>query len=227
MSGSRVRWSLLVALLTVFAGTTTTTSAAVKTVTPSRKHVSRAVALLDEWAACERGHGNRGQTDPTIDSHWVIQITYAPSALTAGHGAHLIPTGGPETATGTCGTYLASAQQALRAAHPVRDPKGPTQSTYLRYVTCMRANGVPNYPYPERDDPSKTDFVGTGVDPTSPAVEKVNDLCGKKLGLPAWWVYGWGQPGDVSVSTARAPTTAPACLFKKDDACRTKAVSGL
>jgi hypothetical protein len=124
--------------------------------------------------------------------------------------------GDPHDATGTCSEYLIAAQRALRSAHPVRDPRGVGQAEYLRYVACMRANGVPNYPSPEPNDPSKTNFVGSGVDPNSPHVLRVNDLCGRKLGLPTWWINGWGPPGDISVSTAGVPGNTPACAFRKN-----------
>lgn len=155
---------------------------------------SNPTALVDEWATCERGHGDPGQVDPTIDSHGVINISILASAAIAGHmqGGSGPPQAGP------CSQYLAKAQVELRADDPVSDPQGPSQSEYLQYVNCMRANGVPNFPYPVGD---KTNFNGTGVNPNSPAVIRVNDLCGKKLGLPAWWINGWGPPGDISVTS--------------------------
>ena len=70
----------------------------------------------------------------------------------------------------------------------------------------MRANGVPKYPYPVGD---KTNFNGTGVDPNSPLVLRVNKLCGNKLHLAAWWIAGTGPPGDVSVSTGRPSGSPP------------------
>ncbi|MGH9017329.1 MAG: hypothetical protein ACRDY1_06240, partial [Acidimicrobiales bacterium] len=50
-----------------------------------------------------------------------------------------------------------------------------------------------------------------------PQVVRVNDLCGKKLGLPTWWINGWGPPGDISVGMARLPNggNPPACAFEK------------
>jgi hypothetical protein len=82
----------------------------------------------------------------------------------------------------------------------------------------MRANGVPNYPYPDGDT---TDFMGTGVDPNSPAVEKVNQLCGKKIGAPAWWINGTDTPGSIEVNTAgmNPNPTPPACFYQKVDPC--------
>ena len=97
-------------------------------------------------------------------------------------------------ATGTCSQYLAAAQRLLRAAMPVAPP--PTQAELIKYVDCMRANGVPNYPYPTGE---KANFNGTGVDPNSPFVVKADKVCGQQIGAPAWWTNGWGPPGDVSV----------------------------
>jgi hypothetical protein len=156
--------------------------------------------LVDEWAACERSHGDPGQADPTIDSHGVINITMPP----LGEGG---PVGDPHGVTGTCSDYLAAAQRALRAAMPVRDPLGmDNQADLLKYVNCMRASGVPNYPYPTGNT---TNFNGTGVDPNSPFVTKISIRCGNKLGLPLWWSAGWGPPGDVSVSMTQPPGASP------------------
>ena len=87
----------------------------------------------------------------------------------------------------------------------------------------MRANGVPNFPYPIGD---KTDFQGTGVDPTSPFVEKVNGVCGKKIGAPAWWTAGTGSPGDVSVSNVGpngVPNGVPPPCFYTKEGCPRRA----
>jgi hypothetical protein len=56
------------------------------------------------------------------------------------------------------------------------------------------------------------------VDPDSPSVEKVNQLCGKKLGLPAWWINGTETPGSIEVHTAgtNPDATPPACAFAKN-----------
>ena len=47
------------------------------------------------------------------------------------------------------------------------------------------------------------------------------ELCGKKLGLPTWWVNGTPTPGAVEVHTAGQSVnrTAPACFFQKVDPC--------
>jgi hypothetical protein len=156
-----------------------------------------ATRLVDEWAACERSHGDPSQADPVIDTHGVININLP------GPGQGGTPVGDPHDATGTCSQYLAGAQIALRKADPVQDPLGVTSTAvFVNFSKCMRANGVPNYPFPYGPNDSKLSFQGTGVDPNSPSVVRVNDLCGKKLGLPAWWINGWGPPGDISVGTA-------------------------
>src|ERR1700722_12896770 len=144
--------------------------------------------LLNEWAACERSHGDPDQTDPTVSADGVIHI-YVPQ------GAQ--PAGDLHERTGTCSQYVAQAANELKVANPVPPP--PDQADLLKYVACMRANGVPNYPYPDGD---QTNFNGTGVDPDSPAVERVNDLCGKKIGAPTWWINGTTTPGDIEVQTA-------------------------
>jgi hypothetical protein len=160
--------------------------------------------LLNEWAACERSHGDPDQTDPTVSAGGVIYI-YVPQ------GAQ--PAGDLHERTGTCSQYVAQAANELKAANPVAPP--PDQATYLKYVACMRANGVPNFPYPDGD---QTNFNGTGVDPNSPAVVRVNDLCGKKIGAPTWWINGTDTPGDIEVQTAGVhyPLPGSACPMVKN-----------
>jgi len=145
-------------------------------------------SLLNQWAACERSHGDPNQTDPTVSAGGVIYIYIPKNAQ---------PAGDLHERTGTCSQYVAQAANELRAANPV--VPAPDQAELLKYVACMRANGVPNYPYPDGDE---TNFNGTGVDPDSPAVVRVNDLCGKKIGAPAWWISGTDTPGDIEVRTA-------------------------
>lgn len=180
---------------TVTVGTTATTvststhGAGSSTTTTAKNNPT---ALVDEWAACQRSHGDPGQADPVIDAHGVINVTVPSGAPAASDEVH--------AGVDACNRYMAAAQSALRAADPVQPP--PDQTELLQYVNCMRANGVPNYPYPTGD---KTDFNGTGVDPTSPFVTKVSEKCGTQLHLPLWWAAGWGPPGDVSVRSATVP----------------------
>lgn len=144
--------------------------------------------LVDEWAACERAHGDPNQADPTIDANGVINISVP---------VNVTPAGDIHNLTGTCTEYLAQAQNELRAANPVAPP--PDQSELLKYVNCMRTNGVPNYPPLNGDQP---DFNDAGVNPDSPAFERANQLCGTKIGAPTWWINGTETPGDIEVTTA-------------------------
>lgn len=166
-------------------------------------------ALVDEWAACMRSHGDPNQADPVIDSHGVINITM-PAPWQGGR-----PAGNPHAAAGTCSQYLTKAQAELRAEDPVQDPQGVPTSTAVPFANCMRANGVPDYPYPSGPNDSETNFNGTGVNPNSPHVVKVNDYCGRKLGLPTWWINGWGPPGDISLSMSGLPGAAGDCAYSK------------
>ena len=34
----------------------------------------------------------------------------------------------------------------------------------------------------------------------SPFFIRANKLCGNQIGAPAWWINGWGPPGNISVS---------------------------
>ena len=160
--------------------------------------------LLNEWAACERSHGDPDQTDPTVSAEGVIYILVPKNAQ---------PAGDLHERTGTCSEYVAQAANELKAANPVAPP--PDQADLLKYVACMRANGVPNYPYPDGD---QTTFNGTGVDPDSPAVERVNQLCGKKIGAPAYWINGTTTPGDIEVQTAglHYPLPGSSCAISKN-----------
>lgn len=146
-----------------------------------------ATGFLVEWAACMRGHGDPGQTDPSIDSHWQIDIVIPLSApVTLSNEVH----GG----TAPCSRYLAAASEALRAAHPAL-PAPSGSAAGVRYAACMRANGVPGYPDPMGN---RTDL--SGIDMNSPFFIRANKLCGKKIGAPAWWINGWGPPGNITVT---------------------------
>jgi hypothetical protein len=200
------------------ASTTGAATSSTRAKTKTKSANGNPTALVDEWATCMQSHGDPNQADPIIDAHGVINIVMPPAASPASAG-------GAHGVAGTCSQYLAAAQRALRAADPVAPP--PDQAGLLKYVNCMRANGVPNYPYPTG---STTNFNGTGVDPNSPFVIKISEECGSKLHLPLWWSAGWGPPGDVSVGPApggpRPGALVPATGAANGGTPRGPAVSG-
>lgn len=146
-----------------------------------------ATVFLVQWSACMRSHGDPDQTTPSVDNHFQINVMLPFTASqTLSDEVH----GG----TSPCNRYLAAATAALKAAHPA--PPGPSgNATFVRYAACMRANGVPNYPDPTGN---RTDL--NGIDMNSPFFIRANKLCGRQIGAPAWWINGWGPPGNVSVS---------------------------
>lgn len=163
--------------------------------------------LVNEWATCMHSHGDPNQADPTIDAYGVINVNIPGIGQLSNELSNEVHAG-----TDPCNQYIAAAQAALRAANPVAPP--PDQAELIRYTDCMRANGVPDYPYPS----AHMTFQGTGVDPYSPSVIRVNNLCGRKLSLPAWWVSGNGEPGEVSVSNGPPLPNGgqpPPCFYAK------------
>jgi hypothetical protein len=97
-------------------------------------------------------------------------------------------------------------------AQPVKE--WGNEAAYVKYANCMRANGYPTYPYPsgvELDGHSSTNFDGTGIDPNSPAFlnGNANQMCGKRIGAPAWWINNWGPPGSVDVYPAGTNPNSP------------------
>jgi hypothetical protein len=155
---------------------------------------TNATRFLVEWATCMRRHGDPNQTDPTVDNHYGIDITIPVSApATLSNEVH----GG----TAPCNQYLAAASNALKAEHPA-PPAPSNDATGVKYAACMRAHGVPNYPDPEGN---RTNL--RGIDMNSPFFIRANKLCGKQIGAPAWWINGWGPPGNISVTNI-----PPGCL---------------
>ena len=149
--------------------------------------------LLAEWAACMRRHGDPDQTDPTIEPDKVIQVT-----LPAGYdnGAGLGGKGG----TNACGTYLAAASNALRGG---RQLQKPDQATMLKFSECMRANGIPDFPDPSGGGLSIRG--GGDLDPSNPAFQHAQKVCGKKAGVSGPLGGGPPQPGMIRVVRAGAP----------------------
>jgi len=166
--------------------TTTATNAASHSTTAPKTNAAQS---LVEWANCMRSHGDPNQPDPTIDSHGVINIAIPGSAIALSNAVH--------NGTAPCNGYLAAASSALRAG--ARDLTPPDQAALVQYAQCMRANGVPNYPDPGTS--GRTNFNEAGIDPNSPFFKRANEICGKRIHAPSWWISGAGPPGDISVQS--------------------------
>jgi hypothetical protein len=154
-----------------------------------------ATKLLDEWTTCIRGHGDPNQADPTIDATKDIEVHIPSTAQTLSHEVH--------TGSTPCSHDMAAAASALRGGQP--PPPAPTEAQDVEFADCMRANGVPGYPDPTPETPNRTNFRGTGVTPTSPAVKKATELCSKKLGLPYPGTGRYAQGGVVQVTSGTPP----------------------
>ncbi len=155
-------------------------------------------ALVDQWAACMRRHGDPQQADPSIDPHGVINIRVPMSFSSHQFGEDL------HNIVGTCSQYLGAAQRVLREEIPYT-PFNPDNAVIVQYADCMRTHGVANYPTGEG-----TNLLGINMN--SPTFIRANSVCGRQIHAPAWWINGWGPPGDVSSSsgpTGNLPHATP------------------
>jgi hypothetical protein len=77
-----------------------------------------------------------------------------------------------------------AAQQACKSVEPpglgTSGQSGKQQEDMLKFVACMRKNGVPNFPDPQPDGRLLINR-GAGVDPESAAFKKAEETCRKLL----------------------------------------------
>ena len=153
-------------------------------------------------------------TRPTRPSTRTGSLTSQPRDWAAPGGGSA---GAAHDATGQCGQYLTAAQNEFRAK-TLSLPLIPTKHCTRSTSKCMRANGVPNYPYPTGNT---TNFNGTGVDPNSPLSRRPTMSVASRWTPPAWWIDGWGPPGDISVMPAGLnPNSAQSlCAYANRDGC--------
>ncbi|MGO9960454.1 MAG: hypothetical protein ACLP50_31520 [Solirubrobacteraceae bacterium] len=115
-----------------------------------------------KFSACMRSHGVSDFPDPTV-------------------GSNGLPSWGPII------TESPAEQAAQRAAQPVcrKDlpdllhtsaEKSTANTAALRYATCMRSNGVPNFPYPNGQGLIHFDATGA-LEASSPAFQKAQTAC--------------------------------------------------
>ena len=116
--------------------------------------------LLDEWTNCERAHGDPDQVDPTIDANKDIHITFP--AIANGNGPASLGGIGPND---PCGAYLTAASTALRGGQPL--PK-PDPAKLEKYLECMRANGIPDFPDPSGGGLQIRISPGSDLNPQQP-----------------------------------------------------------
>ena len=81
-------------------------------------------------------------------------------------------------------------------------------SAFLKFASCMRSHGVPNFPDPSGRGIQIT--AGSGVDPASPAFQLAMSQCKKLLpgGGPS------GRPPAPSASETRAALAWAQCIRK-------------
>jgi hypothetical protein len=149
--------------------------------------------LLAEWAACMRRHDDPDQADPTIEPNKVIQVTL-PAGYAQGAGL------GGKDGSNPCTGYLTAASSALAGG---AQPAKPDPAKLLKFSRCMRANGIPDFPDPTGNGLSLR--RGGDLDPSSPAFQSAQKLCGRKTGLQGPLAGGAPLPGMIRVVVAGAP----------------------
>lgn len=152
-----------------------------------------ATQLVDKWAACMRRHGDTGQTDPTIDTNGVINITVPPQ----GPGGENFSNEAHDS-TGPCGSYLQAASKALLGGRA--SPPPPSLAQLLKYARCMRAHGVPKFPDPNG---SGRTYIGN-LDPNGAVFVNADKVCSKATGMPSG--NQPEPPGSIMVGPGAAPS---------------------
>jgi hypothetical protein len=156
--------------------------------------------LLDEWASCQRSHGDPTQVDPTIDANGVIHITF-PASVSGNGPVGLGPKGGPN---GPCDAYLTAASTALNGGH---QPTRPDPAKLAKYAQCMRANGVPDFPDPSSGGLSIRISPGSDLNPQSPTFQSASKLCAKRTGVPG--IGGPPPRGAIQATSGTGPAGGP------------------
>jgi hypothetical protein len=120
------------------------------------------------YAQCMRAHGEPGYPDPTSNGGFIIN----------GRKDHL--NGALMNKANNACQHLLPKSKPLTAA---QQRQATTQA--LKYVACMRAHGLPNFPDPDVSA-NGVQFRGPpGVGPNSPVFQSAQQACKKLLpGLP-------------------------------------------
>ena len=152
----------IAALLTIAAltaGCSSSSGPGVASAGPSPKATSSGSSKPGElaYAQCMISHGVKNFPEPN-----------AQGQLKLSQGQQLPDVNSPQ---------FASAMQACKALNPASVAISPSQqaayqAAQLKYATCMRAHGVPNFP-----DPANGSFDLGGINVNSPQVQKANSAC--------------------------------------------------
>jgi hypothetical protein len=134
------------------------------------------MAVAVKFSECMRSHGVSGFPDPTLGSNGLPNWTSSQSR----------PSPAFQGAQKVCRKDLPS----LGLNTPAR--RATAAAAALKYATCMRSNGVPNFPDPNRQG---TLVIQTGdIEMSSPAFQKAQAAC---KGLD----NGFGEAGSSATAS--------------------------
>ena len=114
------------------------------------------------FATCMRSHGLSGYPDPKVSaSAGHVSATISPGGLDPNSPAF-------KSASQACGHLLPGGGSPSSAVSPRE------QAQDLRYASCMRTHGVPNFPDPGRDGAFT---LPSGVDQQAPQFQRATKAC--------------------------------------------------
>ena len=135
------------------------------------------------YSACIRTHGVTDFPDPTIGSNGLPSWAANPND--------------PNSSVDSTG--FPAAKQACKQDLPKLGPqtsaeKAAANAEALKYATCMRANGVPNFPDPNGQGVIQIENATGTLDASSPQFQKAETAC-KTLD------NGFAEQSSVAVSS--------------------------
>jgi hypothetical protein len=114
------------------------------------------------FAACVRSHGLSSYPDPQVSGSGThVQITISPGGLDPASPAF-------KSATHACGHLMPGGGSSTKAI------SSQEQAQDLRFASCMRAHGVPNFPDPDRDGAFT---LPSGDNQQAPQFERATTAC--------------------------------------------------
>ena len=121
-----------------------------------------AEAIAVKFSGCMRSHGVTDFPDPTV-------------------GSNGLPSWGPTPNVNGGAPAYEAAQQVCKKDLPSLAPrtsaeKATANAAALKYSTCMRSNGVPDFPDPNGQGLIQINATGT-LEPSSPQFQKAQTAC--------------------------------------------------